>query len=309
MSVGSQSIDRSIRRISRRDRRLLHRAGRVRVMSGSLSGRNGTLYGHSDFGPRDLDKDCNEDFVLLWAPSPGAVQSSLEWTVAIADGVTSSYRSDLAAELACWASLASVVRSSVTEQPADTDRNAIRSAAAALRAAGRMFHSNPADWRPADEFATAWAYRLASGVFLQTTLTLAWCRRDEVHLVRVGDGGAMLLEPSGTGSPRRVQTLFDVDTETHSVQALGPVVSGGIVPGDQQSLRVPPDSVLAIYTDGVGRHVQQQPLDLFERFEKVRGHHADAEGVAGSVIQQLLATDAETLQDNLSLVFATPKQR
>lgn len=309
MSVGISSLDRTIRRIGRRYRRLLYGTGRVRVMSGSISGRGGTLYGHSNFGPRDLDKDRNEDFVLLWAPSPGAPRSSPDWAVAVADGVTSSYRSDLASELACWSSLASVVRSTAKEMPSDTGLNAIHSAAASLRAAGRMFGSHAAQWRPADEFASAWAYRLASGVFLQTTLTVAWCRRDDVHLVRVGDGGATLLEPTEPGSPGRVQSLFDVDTETHAVQAIGPVVSGCILPSDQLSLSLPHGSVLAIYTDGVGRHVQQQPLALFERFEKVCGHHSDTEKMAGSVIQQLLASDAESLQDNLSLVFATRKQR
>lgn len=308
MSVGSQSIDRSIRRISRRDRRLLHRTGRLRVRSGSLSGPNGTLYGHSEFGPSGLDKDCNEDFVLLWAPSPGAARDSLDWAIAVADGVTSSYRSDLAAELVCWSSLASLVRSMPSESTPDVGREAIQSASASLRSAGRMFSMHTTDWRPLEEFASAWAYRIARGVFLQTTLTLAWCRRDELHLVRIGDGGAMLFDAAGADMQPEVFPLFDVNTETHTVQALGPVTPADRIPFDHLSFRFQAGSVLALYTDGVGRHVQRQPLDLWNCFHRALAEESAADA-ANLVIQQLVSTDAEALQDNLSLVFVTREPR
>lgn len=118
----------------------------------------------------------------------------------------------------------------------------------------------------------------------------------------------MLFDSAESGIHPEVLPLFDVNTETHTVQALGPVTPTDLVPNDHLSFRFQPASVLALYTDGVGRHVQQQPLDLWDRLSRAFADDSGADA-ANSVIQQLVSTDAEALQDNLSLVLVTSEKR
>jgi hypothetical protein len=75
------------------------------VGSGCLHSGPTTLFFHTDFGPASQDKEMNQDYALAWSgdPSPGAPEPLL--ALALADGVTSSYRSEWASELACAVAL------------------------------------------------------------------------------------------------------------------------------------------------------------------------------------------------------------
>lgn len=305
MTARSPVLDRSVRRLARPFRRQLHAAGTVCVQSGAMNWQRGMIYGHSDFGPADVDKDRNEDYVLLWAPRPGAGRQSPDWAVALADGVTSSYRSDLGAELVCWSGLASVARSAGRQTPEQTAQRGIRSAESALRAAGRLFDRHTDDWQPADEFRTAWRYRLKCGVFLQTTLTLAWSCAGQVHLMRIGDGGAAWMR-SDTASVVP-EILLGIDTELHRVHALGPKATAYGEPVDLWQAEFPAGTTLALYTDGIAREVQSDARRLFQ----LAGNSArqgEPCAAAATVIECLMAGGGEHLQDNLSVVLVNAAQ-
>ena len=266
-----------------------------RSQSGGLALPTGWLSGHSDFGPPQQDKPCNQDRLVLWR-SRRKTSAPLHWVIAMADGVTSSYHSEFAAGLVCWSALRSLV-DSARQAHGSTGMNAVYAAAGALRNAGMAYRRQGAGWHPPDEFSSTWKHRLASGAFLQTTLTLAWCRDDRCHLIRIGDGGATLYQSDSH------RVLLPVNADTQLVHALGPDTPPLIEIDDELSVALHGDSVLAVYTDGIARHMQSDPGSMLGvlRRSLATGNRC---ATASAIIESLKQSDEESLQDNLTLAIA-----
>ena len=285
-----------IQRLIRNHRQCLRRTGAVVSQSGGLTLPTGWLSGHSDFGPPLQDKPCNQDRLVLWRSRRKAA-APIDWVIVLADGVTSSYHSEFAAGLACWSALRALV-DSARQARGNAGMDAVNAAAATLRTAGVVYRRQGADWHPPDEFSSTWKHRLASGAFLQTTLTLAWCRDARCHLVRIGDGGATLYQ---SGSSR---VLLPVNADTQLVHALGPDTPPLIEIDDELSLTLHGDSVLAVYTDGIARPMQSDPdsmVNMLRRSDVIERNCA----TASEIIDSLKQSDEESLHDNLTLAIKT----
>ena len=83
----------------------LSQSGRLRIQSGILPWSEGMLTVHTDYGPPQQDKDTNQDYVLAWCGGNTQRPTGVQWAVAMADGVTSSYWAEIGAKLACHTSL------------------------------------------------------------------------------------------------------------------------------------------------------------------------------------------------------------
>ncbi len=143
------------------------------VESGVLGREHFLLSCHSDCGPADQEKQRNEDFAVAWQPQELDAAGGIEWAVAMADGVSSSYFAREAAELACWIALQRLVTCDGTVSLKDGKKAVSESAVAIAQIAGTL-HEDQERSCPPDEYAATWSYVLRRGRLLQTTLTLGW---------------------------------------------------------------------------------------------------------------------------------------
>lgn len=298
-------VDEAVRRLVRRFRSQLSVAGVVQTHSGALRWSGGSLFGHSDFGPPEQDKSGNEDFLVLWTAADQDGPATIPWVAALADGVTSSCRSKLAAELVCWCGVSALLAASADCQPPECGIQAVRQAVKCLRLVGRVFRRNKEELQPADEFPATWDYRLHSGTFLQTTLTLAWFQSNRVHIARVGDGGAALLLCGDGTAKGPTEVLLPIDVDAHQVHALGPDTDAMIRPDDSIALEMPAKAALALYTDGMARVVQTDPTLLCDEFDRAMAESPVPRDVAARVVKNMMATEPDQLRDNLTVVFVT----
>ena len=79
----------------------LQQSGKLLEASGVLTAEKYVLALHTDFGPLDQDKTTNQDYALAWQPSRTPVPPVPSLIVALADGLTSSFRSEWASALVC----------------------------------------------------------------------------------------------------------------------------------------------------------------------------------------------------------------
>ena len=94
-------------------------AGRGELIVGSGSFKSGRLAAaiHSDFGPANQDKATNQDYALTWWPQ--AAEARPRCVLALADGLTASFRSESASALACWLGVRALVGNVKAAQPMD----------------------------------------------------------------------------------------------------------------------------------------------------------------------------------------------
>ena len=78
-------------------------AERGETIVGSGCFRSGRLSGsiHTDFGPEDQDKDANQDYAVAWLPRDEELRKRFQLVVALADGLTASFRSEWASAAVC----------------------------------------------------------------------------------------------------------------------------------------------------------------------------------------------------------------
>ncbi|MHC4879567.1 MAG: protein phosphatase 2C domain-containing protein [Planctomycetota bacterium] len=260
--------------------------------SGSFEVPGGWLSGHSDFGPAGQDKDINQDRIVMWKPRK-ARADTVNWAIALADGVTSSWHSELAAGLACWSALKTLAGSDVS-----TDgRDALAAAVEAIRTAGVAYRRYGSNWCPDDEIAATWEYRLNHGAFLQTTLTLAWCHADRISVMRVGDGGAVLHRPDSA------DVLLAVDPGCHRVHALGPNSPDVVAPDDELSIPLAAGSAVALYTDGLAR-VAESSWGQSHLQGTCRCSIGAERSTARSLVRRQLQEMPDVFNDNLTLAIA-----
>ena len=104
LSSGSPGVDRVIRECRawlKAERGELDRRAPAAFSAGPISGSI-----HCDFGPPTQDKNANQDYALAWLPAAEGDHGRLPRLVlALADGLTNSFRSEWAAAAACWAAV------------------------------------------------------------------------------------------------------------------------------------------------------------------------------------------------------------
>ena len=251
---------------------------------------------HTDFGPADQDKDTNQDFVVAWTVRSSESPSGIVWAIAMADGVTASYRAELGAELACQASLARLLGH--TGKADAKARDAIDAAGDAIGRVADVITRDPQRYQPNGVFASTWEYMLRKGLLLQTTLTLAWQEQGTCYLAVVGDGGAVVQFRDRPQEDRLV--LAAPSTETSRVHAIGPGNRHAEDFDVWRSFDADESSCMAVYTDGVGLGIGADAGLLFGQLEGQNGI-SQAPNLAEKLIQEWIRTRPGDFSDNLSL--------
>jgi hypothetical protein len=159
------------------DSEALIEQGTVLDTSGSLEAGKSVLSVASDHG----NKETNRDFFLAFVPNN---DSDIKWAVAIADGVSASFESKLGSRLACYASVAALVRAE-----GQSHRSPILECAGTFRAIGARILGDALLCRPNQVPESHWTRFVQAGRLFQTTLMIAWQVGDRIFLDGVGDGG------------------------------------------------------------------------------------------------------------------------
>lgn len=143
--------------------------------------------------------------------------------------------------------------------------------------------------------------RLKHGRLLQTTLTLAWLEDEALSIAMVGDGGAVVRLRGGETGCDEILGADEPDSDL--VHALGPANRRIESLDLWRQFPFKPGSRLALYTDGIRRTVGSRAGDLLDRATELLTAESAA-NIAEQVLRELLATGAETLEDNLTLLIA-----
>lgn len=151
---------------------------------------------HTDFGPLDQDKTTNQDYVLAWWPGEDDHPSAIRWALAMGDGLTTSFASEWASELACWAALRALVDSSASE-PREAAQQAFDAAGAAIGRLADEWADDPQASCPSGQYLSTWKYMLRKGSLLQTTLTVAWLDAEYFRAAILGDAGLVWRDFGG----------------------------------------------------------------------------------------------------------------
>ena len=273
----------------------LRRTSSVVAGTGAINWKDGKLAIHTDFGPAGQDKEENQDFVLAWTPDDD--KSTIDWAVAMADGVTSSFLSGEGARIACSAGLTALITDEEPRNWRERARRAMDAAGTAIGDVADEILIDPDRFRPAEEFDSTWRYLLREGRFLQTTLSLVWSESRRLNVAIVGDGGVIT---DGYGSELTEVTEL-IDEATNRVHALGP--NNRIVSEFDfaDSIELLGTGVVAIFTDGIGRGITQCPAELFE---VLRNEQSLSDGqLARRIVQDLMSRRPLDFEDNLTLAL------
>lgn len=274
--------------------------GQIVAGSGSLQAPGLALHLHSDFGPAGQDKDENQDYALAWQPQKRG-GGPIRLAVAIADGVTSSFRSDWAAAMACWAALRELILSGSTDAPQERAKRVFRAAGGAIGRVAAELASFPETSCPPGEFQSTWKYILQKGNYLQTTLMLAWVEGEGAYLAQVGDGGAAVRQYSGTTSPACwfEHVLARSDLETHVVHALGPANRDVQALDSWAAFAAAGSFQLALYTDGIARGIHNDPRAMFGELEGLMRSGTD--NASRDYVSDIVRKRPQDFEDNLTL--------
>jgi hypothetical protein len=282
--------------------------GEMVVGSGAFTaGRPGSIVIggslHSDFGPADQDKETNQDYALAWWPSAAAADARPRpsFVLALADGLTTSYRSESAAALASWVGVRALVENYRAAQPLDLARLAFAEAGLTIGQLADELARAPGASCPEGQFLSTWKYILQKGRLLQTTLTLAWLDGDHFRIAMVGDGGALWRDYRGLRDSRQStdRVLAACDLDSQQVYALGPA-ERGVQEFDcwhEEELDGP--FLCALSTDGIGRGQGASPSALLDELESLQA--AGAENPAQRFIERAIQQRPKDFEDNLTL--------
>jgi hypothetical protein len=293
-------------------------AERGELVIGSGCFRAGPYSGsiHCDFGPPTQDKNANQDYALAWWPADGdGPQPRL--ILALADGLTNSFRSEWAAAVACWEAVRTLVEAGGAMQSEERAKVAFNAAGDAIARLAEEYCRDPEASRPEGQFLSTWKYILKKGGLFQTTLTLAWIDSDRFNLAMLGDGGALwrdyarptaekvafrsVKEAILSRSERRHSDciLAACNLESQQVHALGPA-EPHVLEFDcwrQESIDGP--FLGAFFTDGIGRGIGATPLGLLDELDACKA--ADAENDAWEFIARSIRDRPKDFDDNLTL--------
>ncbi|MCY2986682.1 MAG: protein phosphatase 2C domain-containing protein [Planctomycetota bacterium] len=255
---------------------------------------------HTDFGPLDQDKTTNQDYALAWWPDDDDCRTRIRWALAMADGLSSSFRSEWASELASWTALRALVELSATE-PRQTAQQAFDAAGAAIGRLADEWAADPQGSCPPGQYLATWKYMLRKGSLLQTTLTLAWLDKEYFRVAILGDAGLVWREYPDLASNQRPRdrVIAECDLAEQQVFALGPAERQVSQFDQWEEIRLPERFLAAFYTDGIGRgigkHASTLLDDLEARVSSAEVNHAQA------YIAQAIARQPRDFEDNLTL--------
>src|SRR5208337_1383150 len=208
----------------REDQAWLAHRGEMVIGSGTF--QSGRIAGaiHSDFGPAGQDKETNQDYALAWWPSAAETLPRLRFVLALADGLTTSFRSESASALACWVGVRALVENVGAAQPLDLAKLAFAEAGLTIGRLADELARDPEASCPQGQFLSTWKYILKKGGLFQTTLTLAWLDGDQFRIAMVGDGGAVWRGYMGPRGARQAKDriLAACNLASQQVYALGP---------------------------------------------------------------------------------------
>ncbi len=286
----------------------LRQAGELVVGTGCLASGSTALYLHTDFGPAGQDKETNQDYALAWVGGTSAAEAEPLMVLALADGLTSSYRSEWASELACAVAIQTLVQEltapltaeGVGPSAREQARRAFAAAGHSLQEVAQAMAAKPEESCPPGTFLSTWKYILRKGGLLQTTLTLAWQRGGLLRVAMLGDGGVLWRDNDAAPVPVD-EVLAQADLSTNTVNALGP---GTPEPSALDFWLERPwtgRKVCALSSDGVGRGSQLTKLYPLDRVTELQcqGHTNPAKAWIDQVVQE----SHSAFDDNLTLAI------
>jgi len=286
----------------------LGRAGELVVGSGCLHSGATTLAVHTDFGPPGQDKETNQDYALAWGSDHRSQVAKPLLAIALADGVTSSYRSEWASELVCAVALRKLVEQLISHEATATTPEfpravveiAFADACGALQEIAKNMEASPKDFCPPGQFLLTWKYILRKGLLLQSTLTLAWIQDDWFRLAMVGDSGLLWRE----GGASEAEEVLAPDLSTNAVNVLGPR-TGQPPPFDSLEQRPWSAQVqCALFSDGVGRGCLKSQKSCAWLLDRLARSQAENHlNPAQECLRQIIAGGDPAYDDNLTLAF------
>jgi len=278
-------------------------AERGEMVVGSGSFKSGQFSGalHSDFGPADQDKATNQDYALAWWPSADEAQPGLRFVLAMADGLTTSFRSECASALACWVGVRALVENVRAAQPRDVARLAFAEAGLTIGQLADELARDPEISCPEGQFLSTWKYILKKGALYQTTLTLAWLDRNQFRIAMVGDGGALWRDYLGPhGAPQALdRVLASCNLNSQQVYALGPAHRYVRVFDCWHEEELNGPFLCALSTDGIGRGYGENPPAFLHELEGIQA--AGVDNPAQRFIEQAIQQHPKDFDDNLTL--------
>jgi hypothetical protein len=297
--IGHPEFDRLLRE----GRDWLAERGELVVGSGAFTSERFSVALHSDLGPLEQDKGINQDYALAWRPAGDAARQPLSFVLALGDGLTTSFRAESAAALACWIAVRALVGAGRAAAPQELAKLACNEAGLTIGRLADDLAREPEASCPEGQFVSTWKYILNKGRLLQTTLTLAWLERDRFHLAMVGDGEAVWRDYRG---PRDAPETFDrilaaCDLSNQQVCALGPA-SRCVHDFDfwhEEQANGP--FLCALSTDGIGRAQGANAKALLDNLERL--HAAGVQNPAQSFIERAIQQRPKDFDDNLTLAF------
>lgn len=258
---------------------------------------------HTDFGPEDQDKDDNQDYAIAWLPQDEKTRDRFRLVVALADGLTASFRSEWAAALVCSVAMRALAEGDPSLSPTDLARHAFNEAGQNLGRLADDLARDPEASCPPGQFVSTWKYILRKGVLFQTTLTLAWLDRHFLRVAMVGDGGCVWrnYRSPADGPPTFDRVLAKCDLDRHTVCALGPADRTVREFDCWHEEKITGPFLCALHTDGVGRGLGLNPVALLD--ELVQLESPDEENAAREFIERAIRDRPRSFDDNLTLAI------
>ncbi len=308
LSSGSPDVDHVIHEC----RAWLAERGELVVGSGSFRAEPYSGSIHCDFGPPTQDKSTNQDYALAWRPTEGGDGRQPRLVLALADGLTNSYRSEWAAAMACWVSVRAVTENDGKAVQQDLARLAFNAAGQAIARIADEFSRDPEASCPEGQFLSTWKYILKKGGLFQTTLTLAWIdvgqvanlpdtrqignlpHADHFNLAIIGDGGALWR-----GSRAGDRILAACNLESQQVHALGPAEPDVHEFDCWRQEPIDGPFLCALMTDGVGRGIGARPFAMLDDLDADR--KVCVENAAQEFIGRAIRDRPKDFDDNLTL--------
>ena len=279
---------------------LLRESGRVVVRSGTIASGPFEISLHTDYGPPDQEKPTNQDFTLAWCPIGDASHDAPKWVLAVADGLTDSYASEWAAELACWSAVRSLVESFGRFSPDELGRRAVNAAGDAIGFTVDAYSADLNGSRPTDIFPLTWKYMLRKGKLLQTTLLLAWYDSKALRMISIGDAGAVLYGGAKNQDPDSLEHLLaHCDLQTNLVNAIGPASRNNHYIDCWAERELEGPFICAFYTDGVGRYLNDTPLTMLSVLQDLSD--SGCLSLADTFLSNALQNHPEEFSDNVTL--------
>ena len=322
--TGSPGIDLVVRE----SRTWLAERGELVVGSGSFYAGPYSGSIHCDFGPLTQDKNANQDYALAWWPAADGDNRLPRLVLALADGLTNSFRSEWAAAVACWVAVRAVVEASGKYAAHELAKFAFDEAGRTIARLAEEFSGDPEASCPEGQFLSTWKYILNKGGLFQTTLSLAWLdvgqvanlpntrqignlpHADRFNLAIIGDGGALWRSfdrrsgVSPLDSMRRDAASTDrilaaCNLESQQVHALGPADPHVHEFDCWRQEKLDGQFLCALMTDGVGRGIGKSPMGLLDELESYGA--GGAENSSREFIERAIRDRPKEFDDNLTL--------